>query len=207
MRLVLFSFFLALFSIQCKNINLKENNTQVVLQYLDQEIKQRGMDMRIGIPPPPPGINDSVILPGRMKPDSVINKLSPLNVYIQDSITYFDHYNLIIEPIEGFTFINEAKRASNKAISLDISALKPRKGIILHSISRQSFDELLDNIRLDEDYGGLVSIKNLFISKNGDKAYFEAVYFKSKHKAATYNVYAEIINGKWDFKSEQITES
>lgn len=72
----------------CRSENKLINNTEAVQAFIDSKINQRSFDIRIFDPPPPPELQDSIGHQGRVKPDSIIKKLPPLQVYINSSIIY-----------------------------------------------------------------------------------------------------------------------
>ena len=90
---------------------------------------------------------------------------------------------------------------------MNLNILKNRNSIVLESIHADNFFELYPNIRFNNDYGGMLSFQNLFVSKDGKKAYFEVIYFKNRLNAQKSAIYAEFRNSKWIFKSEIISIS
>lgn len=207
MRIIILQFLFIILLLQCgdKNIN-NDDLPDVVLEFLKTEINQKGMDMRILNPPLPPESKNKKDYGSGIKPDSVINKLSPLKIYINDSISYEKKFKLKLNPINGFSFIKDSSLAQNSnPIYLDISHLDEKKGILLISIGDKTFFDSYESFRLNNDYGGIISFQNLYFSHNGTKAYFEVNYFKGPLNASFVAIFAEYKNGKWHFKSELIS--
>lgn len=206
MRLI-FTFFCLLILINCKKEATKNHSLTVILAYLDSNVSQKKFDIRIYNPLPPPELKDSINNGGRIKNDSVINSLEPLLIFINDSILYSSNFKLKKESIVDFIFIKERSKSKKQSVFLNINSLKERKGILLKSIKQDEFEKKHPDIYLDDNYGGLLSFQNLFISENGKKAYFEVNYFKEKLNSSTYAVYAEFKNEQWVFKPEMISIS
>ncbi len=204
MRLILV--YLFIFLLKCNEKTTKNHETDVVLDFLKKEINQKGMDMRIYNPPAPPESKNEKDYVTGIKPDSVINKLSPLKIYINDSISYEKKFKLKLNPINGFSFIKDSSLPKNSnPIYLDISHLEEKKGTLLISIGDKTFFDSYESFRLNDDYGGIISFQNLYFSHDGTKAYFEVNYFKGPLNAVFFAVFATYENGKWTFKTEDIS--
>jgi hypothetical protein len=164
------------------------------------------MDMRIYNSPLPPELKNKKNYVAGIKPDSIVNKLKPLIVYINESIIYEEKFKIKMNPIQRFEFIkNNYLTRSKNSIYLDIKTIEDKKGIILTSIGDKEFYDTYESLRLNDNYGGIMSFQNLFFSKDGSKAYFEINYFKGPLNSSFIAVYAEYNNGKWHFKSELIS--
>lgn len=206
MRLIFYLFILINFS-SCHNTTNK-NNLSAILAYIDSNVKQKKIDIRIYNPPSPPGSKDNLIHKGSIKHDSTIAKLEPLHIYISDSIQY--DKNILYknrDSIEGFSFLKNVINSKKKSIFLNLNTLKSGENIILEPIDVDKFFEIYPSIRFDNNYGGILSFKNLFVSKDGNKAYFEVIYFKNRLNAQKSVIYAEFKKKKWFFSSEMISIS
>ncbi len=205
MRLVLY-FSILLFLTCCRSGVTKKDNTSVILDYIDLNVTQKNYDTRIYNPPPPPELKDSIGHGGIIKDDSIINKLEKLKIFINDSIRFSENLTYKNEDlVKEFLFLENIHRSIS--IPLDVTNLKERKGINLESVYVNKFLKLYPKIRLENNFGGLLNFQNLFISKNGKKAYFEVSYFKQKLNTVTYAIFAEFKDGQWIYKSEIISIS
>jgi hypothetical protein len=183
----------------CNTIVTKPIEPEVILDYIEARINQNGNDPRLSYPPPPPELWDSLGKSGGRKPDSVIAKLKPLQIYIANAIKY----DSVFEPFgvpTGYEFLNDVNNKRPKQVNLDISEIPTVTGIDLRAIDRDDFFEIYESIRLDDEYEGLVRFHNLFYSENGNKAYFEIIVFVAGLDGSVRAVYAEFINGEWEFK-------
>ena len=93
MRLII-CFCLVLSFTSCGNTS-NINDLSIILAYLDVNIKENKFDARIYSPPNPSELNNNVVENKRIKHDSIILKLEPLQLYVSDSIV-FDK-NLILK--------------------------------------------------------------------------------------------------------------
>lgn len=207
MRLI-FLCFLVIISFQCVEKTKQNNKPNVILEFLTKEINQKGLDIRVLNPPLPPELKGKTDYVSGIKPDSLINKLEPLILHINDSIIYDELFKTKMNPIEGFEYLKTDTFPKNKnSIYLNISTVKDKKGIVLKSINDKAFYENHKSERLNDNYGGLMCFRNLFFSKNQQNAYFEIYYYKGPLEAIFLAVYAEYKNSKWHFKSELISFS
>ena len=208
MRLI-FYFFILLYLSSCQPRRASENDgISIILDYIDSNVVQKKFDIRIYNPPPPPELKDSINHRGSIKKDSIIKNLVPLRIFINDSIQFSK--NLIYkntDSVKGFSFLKNIIPHKKKSFFLDISRLKKHEGIILESHNSDVFFKIYPNIRVENNYGGFLSFQNLFLSKNGKKAYFEVNYFKHRLNTAIYAVFADFKDGKWEFRSRTISIS
>jgi len=199
MRIIKYTFLILVLLNACNTDVSKQVEQEVILDYIEARIAQNGNDPRLSYPPPPPELWDSLGKSGRRKPDSVIAKLKPLQIYINRTIKY----DSVFEPFEvepGYEFLNDVNNTGPRQVNLDISEIPAVTRIDLKSIDRDDFFEIYESIRLDDEYGGLISFKNLYYSENGNRAYFEIVVFVAGLDGSVRAVYAEFIGGEWEFK-------
>lgn len=197
--------FLSLLILLCCHKRVKENDsTSIILAYLDSNVTQKKVDIRVYNPLPPPELKESVNNGGEVKNDSIIKNLVPLRIFINDSIRYSRNF---IPPKKDFKDFSFTKKSIENAVFLNIKSLKERKGIVLESINYVEFSKLYPEIYLDDNYGWLISFENLFVSQDGKKAYFEVIYFKNRLNTQKSTIKAEFKKGKWVFKSEMISIS
>ena len=198
-RIIECVFLLLVFLNACNTNATKQVEQEVILDYIEDRIAQNGNDHRLSYPPPPPELWDSLGKSGGRKPDSVIAKLKPLQIYIANAI----RYDSVFEPFEvptGYEFLNYVNNTGPRQVNLDISKIPTETGIDLRAIDRDDFFEIYESIRLDDEYGGLVSFKNLYYSENRNRAYFEIIVFVAGLDGSVRAVYAEFIGGEWEYK-------
>ena len=206
MRLIKYNLIVMILILGCRSENKFINNTEAVQAFIDSKINQRSFDTRIFDPPPPPELQDSIGHQGRVRPDSIIKKLPPLQVYINSSIVYDSNFN----PNQHTTkdFYLENSKPVNGGRDLNIEGLKKKRGVILNSTTAENFFEVYPSINLKEGYGGFVSFKNLYYSEDGKKAIFQFTYYRRKLNSSTSIVYAEKQNdGSWEFTLEIVSIS
>lgn len=205
MRLII-CFCLLLSFIRCENVS-DINDLNIILAYIDVNIKENKFDARIYSPPNPSELDNSITENKRIKHDSIISKLEPLQLYISDSIL-FDKTLIFRDSIKNFFNSKDYGVISKKRnIYLNLSSLNYGKRIVLKPINENKFYTLFPKIKLNDNYGGLISFDNLHVSKDGTKAYFEVTYFKHKLNASSYVVFAYYVNKQWEFKQKLITIS
>tara|TARA_R110000868_G_scaffold411447_2_gene704011 strand:+ start:646 stop:1266 length:621 start_codon:yes stop_codon:yes gene_type:complete len=206
MRLI-FCFFILINLSSCQHTTNK-NNLNAILAYINSNVKQNKFDIRIYNPPSPPESKENLAHGGNIKHDSIIAKLEPLHLYISDSIQFdknFLYKNR--DSIKGFSFLKGVINSKKQSIFLNLNILKNGKNIVIEPIGTDKFFELYPDIRFNNNYGGMLSFKNLFVSKDGNKAYFEVIYFKHRLNAQKSAIYAEFKNNIWVFKSRMISIS
>lgn len=190
----------------CRGKNSFQDNTLVVQAFIESKINQRSFDIRIFDPPPPPELQGSIGHQGQVRSDSIIKKLSPLQVYINSSIVYDSNFNPNQDTTKDFYLENS--KPVNGGRDLNIEGLKKKRGVILNSTTAEKFFEVYPSINLKEGYGGFVSFKNLYYSEDGKKAVFQFTYYRRKLNSSTSIVYAEKQNdGSWEFTLEIVSIS
>lgn len=205
MRLII-CFCLVLSFTSCGNTS-NINDLSIILAYLDVNIKENKFDARIYSPPNPSELKNNVVENKRIKHDSIILKLEPLQLYVSDSIVY-DKNLILKDSIKDFFNSKDYGVISKKRnIYLNLSSLNYSKRIVLKPINENKFYTLYPKIKLDDNYGGLIRFDNLYVSKDGTKACFEVTYFKHKLNASSYIVFADYVNKQWKFKQKVITIS
>lgn len=207
MRLT-FSFIILLIFMSCKPSASKNKSASIILDYINSTVTQENYDTRTYNPPPPPELKENNHQEGAFKQDSIINKLDPLHLFISDSIVFSK--TLMYKKTDHdkrFSFLKNRAKTAKNSLYLDISTFKERKGIVLERMNDTQFFNRYPEMKYENNYGGFLSFHNLIVSKNGEKAYFEVLYFKHKLNASTYVVFAEFRDGKWTFKSEVISIS
>lgn len=203
MRLI-FSIFFLFGLLSCESRS-SSSDLNVLVEYLQSNIEQNKFDIRFYNPPLPPELKHNRT---QKKHDSIIAKLMPLKLYIADSVTYennlsYDHVDSIIDSI----FLNKTLVYKSKHFPLPLSISNDYEKINLKSIGRLKFFNIYPDIKLNDDYGGLIYFKNLYMSKDGKKSYFEVNYFKHELNSASYIVYGQYVNNAWVFKSKLMTIS
>lgn len=189
----------------CRGKNNFQDNTLVVQAFIESKINQRSFDIRI-FDPPPPELQGSIGHQGQVRSDSIIKKLSPLQVYINSSIVYDSNFNPNQDTTKDFYLENS--KPVNGGRDLNIEGLKKKRGVILNSTTAEKFFEVYPSINLKEGYGGFVSFKNLYYSEDGKKAVFQFTYYRRKLNSSTSIVYAEKQNdGSWEFILEIVSTS
>lgn len=208
MRIIKFLIFLSILAPIFNGCNKTQEKIglEAINVYLENNINNIRYDIRIFDPPPPPEWQDSLNHNGRIRPDSVIKNLKPLKIYVNIDIEYDSGFISDIKPIKGFSFVNDISPYMASQ-SLDSTYFSKKQGIILEFISKKDFFLKYERIQHNEDYGGLVSFRNLIYSEDGKKAVFEFSYFKGKLNASTSIIYAEKQDGTWIFLSEPISIS
>lgn len=200
----LFIFFTLLIQ-ACSDAN-QQANPEAIYAYIETHINQRKYDTRLYDPPPPPELQDSVRHSGRIKPDSITNKLKPLRIYINPIVDY----DTIVPQVKSnsigdLSFIGERQ---NIPLRIDSNQFSKKEGITLLATQQDEFFSTYKELYLDEGYGGFVSFHNLYCSKNGQNAYFEVSYFKGRLNATTYAVFCtKQKDGTWTFKSQLLSIS
>jgi len=204
--IILHLFILFAFLIQACSNSAQQANPEAIYAFIEANINQPEHDIRLFDPPPPPELQDSIGHKGRIKPDSIINRLSPLRIYINpvveyDSILSSGH----AMAKEDLSFIDKNQ---NFPIRLDPNQFLEKKGVLLLSIEQEEFFSSEKVLFRDEGYGGFVSFYNLYCSNDGQKTYFEVSIFKNRLNAATYAVICtKQKDGKWEFKSQLLSIS
>ena len=207
MRVIIYCFVILFFIQNCTVKSQFLDNTLVVQNFIETKIDQRTFDLRIFNPPPPPELRDSIKHDGQIRPDSIIESLAPLQVYVNRSIDYDNAFKAKVKPAKGFEFIGSKKKNKGGGF-LEVENFTKKKGIILHSFSSDDFDGLFKSVNLQEGYGGFVSFKNLYYSEDGKKAYFEFIFYRRKLNSSTSIIYAEKQDdGSWKFNMETVSIS
>ena len=113
MRLI-FCIIILIFLIGCQNTTDKKNSN-VILAYINSNVEQNKFDIRIYTPPSPPDSMNTSIQGGSIKHDSIIAKLTPLHLYISDSITFDDNFLYRhTDSINEFFFLKDAVNSKKK---------------------------------------------------------------------------------------------
>ena len=199
------SFFLVL---QACNTKVEQAvKADVILKYIELHMAQTHLDPRLYNPPSPPELWDSLGRLGSKKPDSIIKKLKPLQVFVTKVVQYDSVFEPWKSPKPGYDFLSEPSKTGPKEVILDLAQIPKVKGMVLEGVSKEEFMEKYESIKLDYDYGGLYSFVNLFYSDDGKKAYFEVKYFKGKLDASSKAVYAQFIEGAWEYEVIPVSES
>ncbi|MBS9464021.1 hypothetical protein KIM67_16485 [Flagellimonas sp. 389] len=207
MRIIKF-FLIGLFFGQSCNVKSQfQNNSLAIECFIEDKINQREFDIRIYDPPPPPELRDSIKHNGQIKPDSIIERLAPLHIYINESITYDNVFKPKVVPDKDFDFIDSKKKKKGGEF-LEVKSITKKKGIILNSFSSNDFLQLYELVNLQKGYGGFVTFKNLYYSEDGRKAYFEFILYRRRLNSSTAIIYAEKRNdGSWKFKMKAVSIS
>jgi len=185
---------------------VQQADPEVIYVYIETYINNRKFDTGLYDPPPPPELQDITGHSGRIKPDSIINKLKPLKVYINPIVSY----DSILSPLktnfsEDFSFIDEEQ---NTPIWLDLNKFSKKKGVTLLTKQKDEFFSNYEILRLKNRYGGYVGFQNLYCSKDKQEAYFEVYYFKGRLNAANYAVFCiKQKDGTWIFESQLLSIS
>lgn len=207
MRVVI-SFFIVFVYILIFNgcaISQNQSNSDVINQYIEEYVNNNKYDIRLYDPPPPPELQDSIGHNGRRKPDSIANKLKPLKIYVNAMVKYDSAVDINIK--KRFSFVNKIKPYGNDFL-LEKTVFSKKPGIILEFLSSEAFFNKGEKIQYDENYGGLVSFKNLYYSKDKKKAFFVFSIYHSKLNSSTSAIYAQKEDdGTWTFKSVLISMS
>ncbi|NKI25507.1 hypothetical protein HCG49_02900 [Arenibacter sp. 6A1] len=208
MRIIIFLIFLSILAPIFNGCNKTQEKTglEAINAYVENNVNNIRYDIRIFDPPPPPEWQDSLKHNGRTRPDSVIKHLKPLKVYVTIDIEYDSAFISDLKPVKGFSFVKDIK-PYKASLSLDSTSFSKKQGIILEFLSRKDFFLKHERIQHEEDYGGIVSFRNLICSVDGSRAVFEVSYFKGKLNASTAIVYAEKQDGTWIFHSKPISIS
>jgi hypothetical protein len=95
-----------------------------------------------------------------------------------------------------------------KDIKLNGMSFDRKDGINIEFLSSEAFSKKQRIIQFDEDYGGFLSFKNLYYSKDSKKAIFKIDFYKGRLNSSSSIIYAEKqSDGIWKFESELLSIS
>ncbi len=188
---------------------IQENpeNPEVINAYIDEYVNNQKYDERLYEPPPPPEWQDSLQHNGRIKPDSIIENLKPLKIFINYEVKYDSIFLFDGKLKKGFRDIENIGEL-RKDIRLNGMSFDKKKGINLEFLSSEAFFKKHRIIQFDEDYGGFLSLKNLYYSKDSKKAIFKIDFYRGRLNSSSSIIYAEKqSDGTWKFESELLSIS
>jgi len=148
MRIITYCFISFILIMSCGVNSQFQDNSAVIQDFIDAKINQRTFDIRIFDPPPPPELQDSIKHEGRIKSDSIIERLTPLQVYIDSVIEYDNTFEPKTISIKGFEFIDSKREKGGNVI--DTGSLTKKKRINLNWISSEDFFNIYKSINLKE---------------------------------------------------------
>ncbi|MDO6471002.1 hypothetical protein [Maribacter sp. 1_MG-2023] len=183
-------------------IKEKSINPDAINVYIGDYINNQKYDIRLYDPPPPPQWKDSLKHIGRMKPDSIVSNLVPLKIYIDLEIKFDSNFLHDQKLKRDFSFMDNNEFPA-KNFLLEKIKFDEKKGVELEFLSSEEFFKKQDKIQFNEDYGGFISFRNLYYSKDGKKAVFEMNFYKRRLNSSSSIIYAKkLSDGSWKYQSE-----
>jgi len=196
LKILMISSFLFIQACNKKHSEKDRATIQFIQELVDQlEFKQNNNQM----PPPPPELKDQPI-PKKVDKQTGVT----LKLYIDPNIKYRKIIDQKLVTSRGFNFV--AKSTENKdGDVLDLSSLETPKTVQLIPISNEEFMQKVNNISFEEGYEGLVTIHNLYVSKEQDRCYFEYSHFMRKLNSGTAAVFGtRNEDGTWVFETVEL---